>query len=160
MRWARWKSIACRARSRLVAALLAVAVLTAACASPRSVIVKPAQGQDADQVERDRAACDAQAQRQRDPAGVLLTMIVTPIAGAALGATFGLLSVFASNTSIGSGDDTHRLVGPIAIGAAVGLAVGSVAAPIVGAAQSRKQEQAYLDLYAICLGRRGYWVAP
>src|SRR5207247_1639124 len=98
--------------------------------------------------------------RQRDPAGVLLTMIVTPIAGATLGATLGLLSVFASNTSIGSGDDAHRLVGPVAIGAAVGLAVGSVAAPIVGAAQSRKQEQAYLDLYAICLGRRGYWVTP
>jgi hypothetical protein len=125
-----------------VAALLTVAVLRAACASTRSVTVKPAQVQDAEQVEPDRGDCDAQARRQRDPAAVLVTMIATPIAGAALGATFGLMAVFASNTSIGSGDDTRRVVGPVAIGAAVGL------------------EQAYLEHYAACLGTRGYWVTP
>jgi hypothetical protein len=143
-----------------VAAVLAVTVLTAACASTKSVSVRPAQGQDAERVARDRAECDTQAQRERDPGAVLVTAIFTPLAGAALGATAGVVAVFASNTSISSADDTRRVVGPIALGAAVGFAVGSVAAPVLSAMQSRKQEQAYLDLYAACLGKRGYWVTP
>ena len=160
MRWDRRESIAGLGRSRPVAALLTVTVLTAACASTRSVTVRPTQGQEAEQIERDRAECDAQAECARDRAMVLVVTLGTPLVGAAVGASFGAFLVFASNTSIGSGDDASRLVGPIAIGAAVGLAVGSVAAPILGAKQLRKQEQAYLDRYTLCLGRRGYSVTP
>jgi hypothetical protein len=142
--------------------LLTVTVLTAACASTKSLAVRPAQGQEAEQVERDRAEYDAHAQRERDPAAVLVTTIGIPLAGAAAGAMLGVGAAFAGSTSISSADDGRqfgrRLLGAAAIGAAAGLAIGAVAAPILGVGQLRKQERAYLNLYAVCLGRRGYWV--
>jgi len=46
--------------------LLVVVLAAGGCASPGSLSVRPTQGQDARQLERDRAECEAEADRERD----------------------------------------------------------------------------------------------
>jgi hypothetical protein len=146
--------------SALVARLLAVVVAVGACASPASLSVRPAQSQDARQLERDRAECQAEADRDRDRWAFLKTNLGWKAGGILAGAALGLFALFAANTSVSSGDDARVLAGAVAGGAAAGLVVGAVAGHIASIEEVRKEDRAYLERYARCLDRRGYWVAP
>ena len=148
-------------RWRLTVWVLLAALVANGCASLASVTVTPARGQDTAQLERDRAECEAEAERERRPtAGFFATNIAAKVVGVLAGAMFGFFAVFASNTSVSSGEDARVMAGVVAGGAALGLVAGTILGHVTSIKTVRAEEQAYVDRYARCLGDRGYWVRP
>ena len=145
---------------RVFAWLLTVSLTATACASTGSLSVRPAQGQDAAQLERDRLACEAEADAGRDRWILLKGNLGAAALGLGLGAVFGVAAVFLSNSSVSSADDARRLAGAAAGAAAVGAAVGVLIGHVATVDAAAKQEKTFIDYYARCLDRRGYWVAP
>jgi hypothetical protein len=145
---------------RAFAWLLTLSLTATACASTASVSVRPAQGQDAAQLERDRAACEAEAEEGRDRWILLKGNLRAVLLGLGVGAVTGVAAVFLSHSSVSSCDDARRLAGVAAGGAAVGAALGLIVGHVATVDAAAKQEQIFIDRYARCLDRRGYWVAP
>src|SRR5262249_16454353 len=104
--------------SRLAAGGVAVAVATSACASTSSLTVIPLRGQEAEQVDRDRAQCDAIAAQARDRWAFVKTKVGAVIFGVAAGAALGLVSVSGSGQSP-SAQEAPILARAAAVGAAV-----------------------------------------
>jgi len=146
--------------SRLACGFLVVVVATTACASTSSLTVIPLRGQAAEQVDRDRAQCDAISQLTRDRWGFVKTKVGAVIVGVVAGAALGVMSLFASGTSVSAGEAPAVLAGAAAVGAAGGFVLGDIGGTIVALKEHRKRESAYLDRYVLCLNERGYQVRP
>lgn len=145
---------------RLTASLIVLAVVTTACASNSSLTVAPTRGQDSGQVQRDRAECDALAQRYRDRWVFLEAQIAGAVAGTVLGAGMGLVALAMSGRSASASEAPGLLAGAVGGGAAIGFVIGNIAGTVVGVKEHRKREEAYVNRYARCLDERGYRVSP
>jgi len=133
-------SVACDARRRFCvagsAAVLA-ALLLSGCAA--SYVPVAGGAVDETQLERDRAACEAEA-KQRDPlADTALSFLGAAAWGAAEGVGIGLI-----HSGVGTGE-----------GAAVGAGVGAVAGLIYGIAAGNQDVEAVMEG---CMRRKGYRV--
>ena len=144
--------------SRLAAGVVALAVATSACASTSSLTVIPLRGKAAEQVDRDRAECDAIGAQARDRWAFVKTKVGAVIAGVVLGAAVGLL--LTPGTSISPQEAPAMVAGAMAAGAAVGFVLGEIGGTVAGLEEHRRSESAYLDRYMLCLNYRGYEVRP
>jgi len=143
----------CGRLSRLACGVFAISVATSACASTSSLTVTPLQGQEEEQVARDRAQCDAIAAQARDRWAFVKTKVIAFIGGGVAGAAFGVaLPPFGTPAAV--------VLCAAAVGAAVGFVLGEIVGTVAGAEEHRKSESAYLDRYVRCLNERGYQVKP
>src|SRR5262249_39430023 len=118
-------------------------------ASTSSLTVTPLQGQEEEQVARDRAQCDAIAAQARDRWAFVKTKVIAFIGGGVGGAAFGVaLPPFGTPAAV--------VLCAAAVGAAVGFVLGEIVGTVAGAEEHRKSESAYLDRYVRCLNERGY----
>jgi hypothetical protein len=145
---------------RATAAVLAVGLVSSACASTRSIAVVPLHGQAPEQVQIDRDECEALAARQRDRLVFVKIKAATLIGGLVVGAVLGLLFGLTTPTSGTPREAAAVVVGGAAIGAGVGLVIGEVGGTARAAREHRAAESAYLDRYVRCLAERGYRTAP
>ena len=144
---------------RLLAAVLALGVAASGCASTGSVPVVPLRDQDAAQVERDRAECEALAGEQRDRLAFVKTKVGMLVAGLVVGIGLGLILALMTPTS-GTHEAGVVLAGGAVVGGGIGLLVGEVGGTVVGLQEQRRSETAYLDRYVACLAARGYRTTP
>jgi len=135
-------------RLRAGSVLLSMLLVAASCATapPKRLELHPAQGQTAEQLDRDEWECRLWAQKQTgfDPGaslrnGALAGIFVLMGLGSAMGAVVG-----ATQTAAGTG---------ASIGAAAGLAVG----PPVGAqAEFGRGADSFERAFRACSEARGY----
>src|SRR5262249_8301834 len=96
----------------------------------------------------------------RDRWGFVKTKVGAVIVGVVAGAALGVMSLFASGTSVSAGEAPAVLAGAAAVGAAGGFGLRGIRGPRGRLKKSRKRESVYLDRYVLCLNERGYQVRP
>lgn len=130
---------------KVTLALLAFSLAGCATASERFVVF-PIRGQTPEQIERDRAECEALAQAKRNDANALAGLGIGTAGGAAAGAALGAVSgAFFDQAGWGAG-----------YGAATGATAGLITGLSYGVAADHNR---YLAIYVVCMQTRGYNVA-
>jgi hypothetical protein len=128
-----------RDRARSAAGIVAVVLATSACASTGALSVDPLRGQETEQVQRDRAECEAAAKHERGRSVFFKTKAAAVLAGTVFGAGVGLVALAGTDTSTGSRETASLILGAAALGAAAGFVVGEVGGTFLGWKEHRRQ---------------------
>jgi hypothetical protein len=141
-----------RCGQRLIAWLLA-AVTIAGCVGPRASVM-PMRELPADQQERDRRECEAQA-GHADVTKPASHALIGALAGTGVGLGVGVMLFFIGQPSSDTPDLALYAVITTALGASVGAVAGTVAGFSSGMGAAHDE---YFTRYAECMRERGYTV--